>query len=129
MTAKRQDLALVEVFSPKPTVLRCRFPFGVKLHDCVQNVIHLQVEDDQIMLGRCPSQVLIDIIEGLRVPHRETKLITFGKVERELLELHVRSADLLDRALAPVIVAINSNAEFRVSSYKNYHARPMAAFA
>jgi hypothetical protein len=128
MTARVQESALVKIASPKDTVLRCAFPAGVKLHGCVQNVVRLQVEEDQIFHIRHPSELLITIIEGLQVLHRETQLITFGKVERRMLELHVRNADLLDRALAPVIVAINSTKELR-AEYKKYHGTPVPAFA
>lgn len=127
MSATPQGTALVQIVSPKDTVLRCAFPDGVELHGCVQNVLRLQVEGNQIIMVKHPSDVLTDILVGLQALHRESKLIVSGKIERRLLELQVCSADLLDRALAPIIVALNGNL-LRVS-YKNYHARLVAAFA
>lgn len=132
MTAKSQVEAPVRIVSPRETILQCQFPRGVELHGCVQNVVRLQVDDHQIYNFRNPSRVMIDIIEELQKVHREIRLIASGEVNRHrrLLELHVHSADLLDRALAPVIVAIQGN-DLR-ASYKNLcvvPARPQSAFA
>lgn len=129
MSAKPQDSALVRIVSPKPTVIRCLFPEGFKLHGCVQNTIPFQVEDDQIFhVIKRPSQVLSDIIEGLRTLHRETLLIKAGKVEKSLIEVHVISEELLDRALAPIALAIRDCKDLH-STYTSYHKRPLAAVA
>ena len=128
MSARPQGSELVEIVSPEPTVLMCSFPLGFKLHGCVQNVVHLQVEERQIILIRHPSDVLNDIFQGLQAIHRETKLIASGKVERNLLELHVCSAELLGWALAPVVVAINANKPLQ-ATYTNRRVRQVAAFA
>ena len=127
MSARPQDSEQVRIISPKDTVLRCSFPLGFRLHGCVQNVVHLQIQDDQIILPKNLSLVLNDILYGLQVIHRQTKLIASGKVERNLLELQVCSADLLDRALAPIIVAIGGN-QLR-ATYTNRRVRQVAAFA
>ena len=127
MSAKQpQPTELVVITTPKPTVLRCMFPEPIRLHENIQNVVPLQVVDALIVLPKKSCEVINDIIISLQELHSQEKLIKSGTIERKLLELHVHGADLLDRALAPLVVTINSHKPLR-ASYLNRRLRLIAA--
>jgi hypothetical protein len=127
MAVQPQESELVSVVSIGD-ILYCMFPNGIKLHGCVQNTVEIQVQEDQIFHIKRPSPVISDIISGLQEVHRQVRLIKSGKVEPRLLELHVLSSDLLDRALAPIMCAINANRPLR-ATYQKSRSLPVAALA